>query len=117
MNLNKSIPYHKGVGGTVQLLPQACNEVSVDLGTFIAVLVALCHRHPFWRRADDLSPCSIAARVMGVLLTLGDQTPAGDLKHLGSNRQGTVHDVEILEKRFQWQGQPVVHCGLLARLF
>lgn len=36
-----------------------------------------------------------------MLLTLGDQTPAGDLKHLGSNRQGTVHDVEILEKRFQ----------------
>lgn len=52
-----------------------------------------------------------------MLLILDDQTPARDLKHLGSNRQGTVHDVEILEKRFQSQGQPVVHCGLLARLF
>lgn len=61
---------------------------------------------------DDLSPCSVTAKVMGVLPPLGDQSPAWDFKHLHSNRGGTVGDIKIMGKRFQGQEQPVVLCGL-----
>lgn len=46
---------------------------------------------------DDLSPCSVIAKVIGMFPPLGDQSPAWDLKHLHSNRG----DVKIMGKRFQ----------------
>lgn len=57
---------------------------------------------------DDLTPCSVTAKVMGMFPPLGGQSPAWDLKHLHSNRG----DVKIMGKRFQGQEQPVVLCGL-----